>query len=75
MRKPIVFVFGLLLGAAVVFLLHPRSAKAGSSPTYISRFTGASISTMNYSTLLFGDVKAISCVVENGHTVCYVLSQ
>jgi hypothetical protein len=75
MRKSIVFVLGLLLGAALVVLLHPRSARAANSPTYISRFAGASINGMNTSTILFGEVKSISCVDENGKTVCYVLSQ
>jgi hypothetical protein len=70
MRKTIVFVLGLLLGAAVVLLLHPRSAKAGSDSTYISRFRDVSSYGMNHSAILFGDVKGISCVVEDGPTVC-----
>jgi hypothetical protein len=66
-RKAIVFVFGLLLGAAVVLLLHPRPAKAASSNfVYISRFADASSFGTNYSTVIFGDVKSISCVVEDG---------
>jgi hypothetical protein len=74
MRKTIVFVLGLLLGAAVVLLLHPRSAN-GSGPTYISRFKNVSNYLPNHSEIIFGDVKGISCVVEEGNTVCYVLSQ
>ena len=40
-EKTIVFVFGLLLGAAVILILHTRSAKAGSDP-YVSRFRDVS---------------------------------
>ena len=68
MRKTIVFVLGLLLGAAVVLLLHPRSAKAAQSNfVYVSRFADASSYGTNYSTVVFGDVKSISCVVEDGN--------
>ena len=75
MRKSIVFVFGLLLGAAVALLLHPRSAKAGGGSHHISRLTNVSSYGENHSSVLFGDMKGISCVLEDGKTVFYVLSQ
>ena len=68
MRKAIVFIFGLLLGVTAVLLLRPRSAKAAPSNfVYISRFADASTYGTNYSTVIFGDVKGISCVVEDGN--------
>lgn len=73
MRTTIVFACGLLLGVALAHLLRFQTAKA-SSPTYISRLTNISHG-QNQSTILFGDAKSISCVVENGNTVCYVISQ
>lgn len=68
MRKTMVFVLGLLLGAAVVLLLHPRQARAAQSNfVYISRFAEASTFGTNYSTVIFGEAKSISCVVEDGN--------
>jgi len=74
MQKSMVFVFGLLLGAAIVLLVHARPSR-GSGPIYVSRLADASNYLQNHSLVLFGDMRSISCVVEDGKTVCYVLSQ